>query len=111
MSLKRNWLSRKKEKENKSKGKSKNLNKKGNRDLYTQLQEEVQKVRQQGGPPQKDPMSFSQYVCDLCSTTHPIAELRQCAVCGRWACPECWTEKYYLCNSCGGIVELKSVKL
>lgn len=111
MSLKRNWLSPKKERGNKNINANTNAHKQKNRDLYAQLKEEVQTVRKQGEPPQKDSMSFSQYVCDLCSTTHPVAELRQCAVCGRWACSECWTEKYYLCDSCGGIVALKSVKL
>ncbi|KYK35013.1 MAG: hypothetical protein HXS48_05850 [Theionarchaea archaeon] len=100
MPLKRNWPNRKKEEEKHEKP-----------DLYTQLKQETQIVRKQGEPPEKDPLAFSKYVCDLCSTTHTISELKQCAVCGRWACESCWTSKYYLCNSCSGIVALKSIKL
>jgi rubrerythrin len=99
MPLKRNWPNRKKEEE------------KENLDLYKQLKREVQVVRKQSAPPEKDPLTFSKYVCDLCGTSHAISELKQCAVCGRWACENCWTEKFYLCNSCGGIVALKSIKL
>jgi hypothetical protein len=99
MSSKRRWPSLKKEPE------------KRNDDLYAQLKREVQVIRKQGEPPQKNALTFSQYVCDLCSTSHPLSKLKQCAVCGRWACETCWNETYYLCNSCGGIVALKSVKL
>ena len=98
MPLKRNWPSRKEEK-------------KENPDLYAQLRREVQAIRDQGEPPEKDGLTFSRYVCDLCSTSHSLSALRQCAVCGRWACSECWTDTYYLCNSCSGIVALKSIKL
>lgn len=98
MPLKRKWPRRKEEE-------------KENPDLYTQLRHEAQVIRNQGEPPEKDGLTFSRYVCDLCSTSHSLSELRQCAVCGRWACASCWTDKYYLCNSCSGIVALKSIKL
>ncbi|MBU7018716.1 MAG: hypothetical protein HXS44_14495 [Theionarchaea archaeon] len=101
MSLKRNWPKRKKEPEKKEE----------ERDLFTQLRKEVHTIRKQGQPPDKDPLTFSRYVCDLCSTSHPLSELKQCAVCGRWACATCWTPEYYLCNSCSGIVTLKNIKL
>ena len=80
-------------------------------DLYAQLRREVQIIRAQGEPPEKDGLTFSRYTCDLCSTSHTLSALRQCAVCGRWACGTCWTDTYYLCNSCSGIVALKSIKL
>ncbi len=97
MPLKRNWPKKEEKKENP--------------DLYTQLRREVQVIREQGEPPEKDGLTFSRYICDLCSTSHSLSELRQCAVCGRWACSVCWTDTYYLCNSCSGIVALKSIKL
>ncbi|MBU7032630.1 MAG: hypothetical protein HXS53_08870 [Theionarchaea archaeon] len=80
-------------------------------DLYAQLKNEIQLIRNQGDPADKDPLSFSRYICDLCSTPYPISELKQCSVCGRWACSACWNQQFYLCNSCSGIVALKSVKL
>ncbi|MBU7024051.1 MAG: hypothetical protein HXS40_07765 [Theionarchaea archaeon] len=99
MSLKRKWPKREKE------------NPRNEPDLFSQLKGEIKAVRGQGEPPQKNPLTFSQYLCDLCSTSHPISALKQCAVCGRWACPNCWTDTYYVCDSCGGIIALKSIKL
>ncbi len=99
MPLKEKLLSRKKESQ------------KEKPDLYTQLRHEIQIIREQGSPPEKDALTFSRYVCDLCSTSHTLSELRQCAVCGRWACEACWTPEYYLCNSCNGVVALKNIKL
>lgn len=79
-------------------------------DLYNILKKEIQPIRKQGELPVRDSTSFSRYVCDLCNSVHPLQELRQCAVCGRWACGGCWTEEYYLCNSCNGIVRLHQVR-
>ncbi len=100
MPLKRSWPSRKKENQEEK-----------SPDLYAQLKREVQIMRKQGEPPDKDALTFSRYLCDLCSTSHVISGLKQCTVCGRWACEDCWTQEYYLCNSCSGIVALKNVKL
>ena len=111
MSLKRNWLKRGKEKEKKKEKEKENQELEEKPDLYTQLQREIRIIRKQGEPPEKDTMAFSRYVCDLCNTSHSISELRQCAVCGRWACQSCWTPEYYLCSSCSGIVALKNIKL
>jgi hypothetical protein len=100
MPLKRNWPKQEKEKEEKEKP-----------DLYTQLKREIPIVRKQGAPPEKDALTFSRYICDLCSTSHSISGLKQCTVCGKWACEDCWTQEYYLCNSCAGVVALKNIKL
>ncbi len=123
MSLRRILPKQENQSKSKSKSKSRDSNKdrnekeKGKRnrgndlDLYGQLKRDIQVIRKQGEPPEKDPFTFSRYVCDLCSTSHPISELKQCAVCGRWACRECWTQEYYLCNSCNGILALKNINL
>jgi hypothetical protein len=113
MASKRNWLPKRK---NQERGKRENPRKNEDvtslePDLYRQLKSEIQLIRNQGEPPDKDPLSFSKYVCDLCSTLHVLSELKQCSVCGRWACGDCWNGKFYLCNSCSGIVALKSIKL
>lgn len=94
MPLSRNWPKRGNENQEKEP------------DLYKRIRSEVQIMRKQGEPPERDALTFSKYVCDLCSTSHPVSELRQCAVCGRWACAVCWTPEYYLCHSCSGIVRL-----
>lgn len=94
MPSKRNWLKREQEP------------RKERPDLYQRLKKEIIPVRKQGEPPSKDAFTFSKYVCDLCSTTHRLSALKQCAVCGRWACTACWTPEYYVCNSCGGILKL-----
>jgi len=78
-------------------------------DLYHVLKNEVKPIRKQGEPPARDGTSFSRYACDLCNSVHPVQELRQCAICGRWACEGCWTKEYYLCNSCNGIVRLQLI--
>jgi hypothetical protein len=78
-------------------------------DLYRKLKREIAAIRSQGDPPQKDPLTFSRYVCDLCSTSHPLQDLKQCSICGRWACPSCWTQDYYVCNSCGGIIRIHAL--
>lgn len=75
-------------------------------DLFTRMRKEIPAVRKQGEPARKDPSAFSRYVCDLCSSSHPITSLRQCSICGKWACPECWNNELYLCNSCSGILKL-----
>ena len=107
MSLRKSWL----KKEKKGKENQKDEERKEPRDLYKQLKREIPIVREQGEPPQKDGLTFSRYMCDLCSTSFSLSELKQCAVCGKWACSNCWTEKFYVCNSCSGIVALKSIKL
>ena len=67
-------------------------------------------MRKQGEPPEKDPSSFAQYMCDLCNTPHPIAELRQCVLCGRWGCETCWKDEYYTCKSCAGLIKIHMLK-
>lgn len=74
--------------------------------LYEQLKKEIPAVRAQGAQPDRDSGSFSRYACDLCHTAHPIENLRQCGLCGRWACPACRNDEYYICNSCNGIRRL-----
>lgn len=77
--------------------------------LYEQLKKEIPAVRAQGAQPDRDPGSFSRYACDLCHATHPIETLRQCGLCGRWACPSCRNEEYYICSSCNGILRLHTI--
>ena len=79
-------------------------------DRFLTLKKEITVMRKQGEPPVKDPHSFAQYVCDLCSTTHPVSGLRQCVLCGRWACDACWNEEYYSCRSCTGLIKIHLVK-
>ncbi len=79
---------------------------KGDRDLLSRIRADIPAMRKQGVPPEKDPASFSRFTCDLCNTTFSLSELRQCTLCGRWACPACFTEEYYICNSCNGILRL-----
>lgn len=78
----------------------------GERDLLSRIRGDIPVMRKQGVPPDKDPASFSRFTCDLCNSSFPLSELRQCTLCGRWACPACWTEEYYICNSCNGILRL-----
>ncbi|MFA5394690.1 MAG: hypothetical protein WC346_01575 [Methanogenium sp.] len=63
-------------------------------------------MRKPGESPQKDVSSFSRYFCDLCNEAVPLTGLRQCTLCGRWACPSCWTQEFYVCNSCHGAYKL-----
>lgn len=74
--------------------------------FYSQLRGAIPSMRKQGEPPQKDVSSFSKYYCDLCNDTFPLTGLRQCTLCGRWACPSCWTQEFYVCNSCHGAYKL-----
>jgi len=67
-------------------------------------------MRKQGEPPVKNPNTFAQYVCDLCSTDHPISGLRQCVLCGRWACDACWKSDLYACKSCAGLIKIHALK-
>ena len=92
--LKRNWL---KKETPKSKGGSA---------LFQELKKEIPVMRKQGELPVKDPHSFAQFMCDLCSTPHARSELRQCVLCGRWACDGCWKDEFYTCNSCAGIIKI-----
>jgi hypothetical protein len=78
--------------------------------FFSQLKGEITVIRKQGEPPVKDPQSFARYMCDLCSTPHPVAELRQCVLCGRWACEACWKDEYYTCKSCAGIIKIHAIK-
>ncbi len=75
-------------------------------DLYHELKEEIPRFRKQGELPARDSGTFSRYFCDLCNSGFTIGELRQCSLCGRWACSGCWTPEYYICNSCHGILKL-----
>ncbi len=76
-------------------------------DLLSRIRKDIQHVRRQGDPPDRDPASFSRFSCDLCNGTFPKRELRQCSLCGRWACASCWTEKYYTCKACSGVITLR----
>lgn len=75
-------------------------------DLFQYLKREVPRLRPQGEQAVRDSRSFSRYLCDLCSASYAIEDLRQCTVCGRWGCPSCWAPDYYLCASCQGILKL-----
>jgi len=79
-------------------------------DRLRDLRKEITVMRRQGEPPAKDPHSFGQFTCDLCNTAHPIPELRQCVLCGRWACDSCWKDEYYTCRSCAGLIRIRQVK-
>jgi hypothetical protein len=76
------------------------------KDLLVRLKQEIAPLRQQGDLPLRDPGSFSRYTCELCATPAHLAELKQCVLCGRWACSACWTPEYYVCNACNGIIRL-----
>lgn len=78
--------------------------------ILGEIKAEIAVMRKQGEPPVKDPGSFAQYMCDLCNTPHPISELRQCVLCGRWACESCWKDEYYTCRSCAGLIKIHSIK-
>lgn len=77
--------------------------------LYSRLRGDIPPMRKPGRPPQKDPSTFSKYYCDLCNDSFPLTEIRQCSLCGRWACPSCWTEEFYVCNSCHGVIKLHTL--
>ena len=76
---------------------------------FRELKKEIVLMRKQGEPPVKGPGSFAQYMCDLCSTPHPVSELRQCVLCGRWACDACWKDEFYSCKSCSGLIKVHSL--
>jgi hypothetical protein len=78
--------------------------------ILGELKAEIPVMKKQGEPPVKDPGSFAQYMCDLCNTPHPISGLRQCVLCGRWACDSCWKDEYYTCKSCAGLIKIHSLK-
>ena len=78
--------------------------------VISELKKEIAVMRKQGEPPAKDPGSFAQYMCDLCTTPHPVSELRQCVLCGRWACESCWKDEYYTCKSCAGLIKIHQLK-
>ncbi|KAF1078858.1 hypothetical protein [Methanogenium sp. MK-MG] len=74
--------------------------------FYSRLKGDIPSMRKQGEPPHKDPSSFSKHYCDLCNDTFSLTVLRQCTLCGRWACSSCWTQEFYVCNSCHGTYKL-----
>lgn len=74
--------------------------------LYQSLRKEIPQIRKQGEPPARDPGSFGKYRCDLCNAPFALQDLRQCVICGRWACGSCFSEGYYVCRSCNGIIGL-----
>jgi hypothetical protein len=76
---------------------------------FRELKKEIAVMRKQGEPPAKDSHTFAQYMCDLCSTPHPVSGLRQCVLCGRWACDACWKDEYYTCKSCAGVIKIHSL--
>lgn len=75
---------------------------------FRELKSEIQVIRKQGESPTKDTGTFSQYMCDLCTTPHPVSGLRQCVLCGRWACETCWKDEFYTCKSCAGLITVHS---
>lgn len=79
-------------------------------DLLRELKSGITVIRKQGEPPVKDTGTFAQYLCDLCSTPHPVPELRQCVLCGRWACNTCFKDEYYTCRSCTGLIKIHLLK-
>ncbi len=86
--------------------KSENQAMKGQQDFFARIRKDIPEMRKQGAPPDKDATTFSRYQCDLCNKSSPLSDLKQCTLCGRWACPECWTDEFYICRSCHGIVRL-----
>jgi hypothetical protein len=75
-------------------------------DFFARVKKDIPTMRKQGSPPEKDPTTFSRYQCDLCNGSFPLTNLKQCTLCGRWSCPDCWTGEFYICRSCNGIVQL-----
>jgi hypothetical protein len=84
---------------------------KGQNDFFARLKKDIPTMRQQGAAPDKDPSTFSRYHCDLCNGSFPLTGLKQCTLCGRWACADCWTEDLYICRSCNGVVKLHLLPL
>lgn len=82
---------------------------KGSSEKFRELKKEIAVMRKQGESPVKDPHTFAQYMCDLCTTPHPVSNLRQCVLCGRWACDACWKDEYYTCKSCSGLIRIHSL--
>jgi hypothetical protein len=80
-------------------------------DFFTRVKKDIPTMRKQGVAPEKDPTTFSRYQCDLCNGSFPLTDLKQCTLCGRWACPDCWTGEFYICRSCNGIVQLHLLPL
>jgi len=78
----------------------------GKNNIYLGLKKEIKPLREQGELPTKVPASFGRHYCDLCNATFPVEELRQCSLCGRWVCNSCFTNEYYICNSCNGILKI-----
>lgn len=92
--LKKNWLLREPQK---------------SKDLpygFRDLKREIAVIRPQGEVPAKAPGTFSQYLCDLCARPHPVSDLRQCVLCGRWSCNSCWKDEFYTCKSCAGLITI-----
>jgi hypothetical protein len=83
----------------------------GKGSIYSLLRAVIGEMRRQGDHPVKDGESFSRYICDLCHNTAPVSALRQCVICGRWACRDCWKDEYYICSSCNGIMRLYLVEM
>jgi hypothetical protein len=83
----------------------------GKGNFYSLLRSDIGEIRRQGDHPVKDGDSFSRYICDLCHRTTLISTLRQCVICGRWACPDCWKDEYYVCSSCSGVIRLHLVEI
>lgn len=77
--------------------------------LFARIKKEIAVIRPQGELPAKNAGSFSRYSCDLCHAPHGIGDLRQCGLCGRWVCPSCRNDEYYICSSCNGIVKLHTL--
>ena len=80
-------------------------------DRLRELKKEITVMRKQGEPPVKDPRSFSQDTCAISATRLTrYRELRQCVLCGRWACEACWKDEYYTCKSCSGLIKIHQMK-
>lgn len=78
-------------------------------DRFRRLRAEIAVMRKQGEPPAKDAGTFAQYRCDLCNTPHPVSGLRQCVLCGRWACESCRDDEFYTCRSCAGLIKVHTL--
>ena len=98
--MKRDWFKKKEAQKSKDAA----------QDRFSDLKKDIVVMRKQGEPPVKNPNTFAQYVCDLCSTDHPIFGLRQCVLCGRWACDACWKSDLYACKSCAGLIKIHALK-
>ncbi|WP_172673767.1 hypothetical protein [Methanogenium cariaci] len=68
---------------------------------------DIPSMRKQGGNLRRRIRPPSQNITVISATMpFPLTMLRQCTLCGRWACSSCWTQEFYVCNSCHGTYKL-----